>query len=79
VPNETAEKIARRLSGRPSCPECGYVPEEGEKLYVSDWNLHSGAASVSAGNELSDPHFRAHGDIQGKGYGEVSKVRVREP
>lgn len=55
--DETAKKVAHRLNGDPSCPECGYVPKEGEKLHVSDWNLHTGTASVSNVNELSNPHF----------------------
>lgn len=47
--DETAVKVARRLSGKPSCPDCGYAPSEGETLPVADWNLRSGRAVLEDG------------------------------
>lgn len=59
--DETAEKVARRLSGKPKCPNCGYTPEDGRPLRVSDWNLMVAKVSVNEEGTLSDPDFEMTG------------------
>lgn len=63
---EVAKKVARRLGGKPRCPNCGYTPPSNDTLPVSDWNLMVTRVSVNDEGELEDPDFEMTSHWKGK-------------